>query len=248
MSLKVEIERNEAPYECSDEDLASRARSGNSDAFGELVRRHRAQAYGVASSIAQDPHLAEDIVQDALIRAFLKLETLIDASRFLPWFHSIVRNQANTRMRRGGPHAKEKPLTHFQKIGSIEENVQWNHFDNLFEYIQSRNVNKGLEDDYHFNPASQFSRKETMDQLFSLISVMRPRERAMLEAYFYRELTPSEIASLFKASPASVYKTISRGKQKLQKETIRITLNDYVQERRSQGKPVSRVLDNTNLI
>jgi predicted DNA-binding protein YlxM (UPF0122 family) len=70
----------------------------------------------------------------------------------------------------------------------------------------------------------------------------------MLEAYFYQQLTPSEIASLYNISPASVYKTISRGKQKLQKETIRITLSDYVQERRSQGKPVSKVLDSTTIL
>jgi RNA polymerase sigma factor (sigma-70 family) len=248
MSMIVEKENNELSHELSDEDLTIRARSGNSDAFGELVRRHRAQAYGVASSIAQDTHLAEDIVQDALIRAFLKLGTLLDASSFLPWFHRIVRNQANSRMRRGGPYAKEKPLTHLQIKGRTEENVQWDHFDNLFEFIQSRNATKGLENDYDVNPADQFIHKETMEQLLSLISAMQPRERALLEAYFYQQLTPSEIASLFNVSSASVYKTISRGKQKLQRETIRLTLNNYVHERRSAGKPVSRVLDSTTIL
>jgi RNA polymerase sigma factor (sigma-70 family) len=248
LPLKVEMESNKVSHELSDEDLTTRARSGNSEAFGELVRRHRAQAYGVASSIAQDPHLAEDIVQDALIRAFLKLGTLLDASSFLPWFHRIVRNQANCRMRRGGPHAKEKPITHLQIKGSTEENVQWDHFDNLFDFIQSRNATKGLENDFDVNPADQFIHKETMEQLLSLISAMQPRERAMLEAYFYQQLTPNDIASLFNASSASVYKTISRGKQKLQKETIRITLNGYMLERRSEGKPVSRVLDSTTIL
>nr|WP_082053721.1 sigma-70 family RNA polymerase sigma factor [Paenibacillus sp. VKM B-2647] len=98
--------------------LVERARSGDSDAFAELVRMHRAQALGWANAIARDAYLAEDIVQDALIRAFLHLGTLLDTSRFLPWLHRIVRNQANMRLRRGGPYAKEQPFSGFGRNGS----------------------------------------------------------------------------------------------------------------------------------
>ncbi|WP_162463343.1 RNA polymerase sigma factor [Paenibacillus psychroresistens] len=248
MSIEVDLEIYNAAQELTDEALTICARGGNSEAFGELVRRHRAQAYGVASGISQDPHLAEDIVQDALIRAFLKLGTLLDASSFIPWFHRIVRNQANSRMRRGGPHAKEKPLTHLISKGAGDENMQWDHFDNLFEFIQARNGAKAQDDHYDINPVDQFIHKETLGQLLSLISAMQPRERAMMEAYFYQELTPNEIAALFNASSASVYKTISRGKQKLQKETIRLTINEYVRERRSEGKPISKVIDNKTIL
>lgn len=57
-----------------------------------------------------DPHLADDVVQDALIRAFLHLGSLEDTSRFLPWLYRIVINQANM-LRRGGPYRQERPFT-----------------------------------------------------------------------------------------------------------------------------------------
>ncbi|WP_282938492.1 RNA polymerase sigma factor [Paenibacillus sp. RC67] len=85
--------------EQGDQELVAQAQAGDRDAFGELIRRHRAQVYEYARSITQEPFLAEDVVQDALIRAFLHLGTLVDTRRFLPWLHRIVRNQAYTRLR-----------------------------------------------------------------------------------------------------------------------------------------------------
>ena len=53
---------------------------GNREAFGELVRRHRGKALGWATTLSRDITLAEDIVQDALIRAFLHVGELADVS------------------------------------------------------------------------------------------------------------------------------------------------------------------------
>lgn len=73
--------------EGQERELVERARFGDQEAFGELVRRHRAKALGLAGSLTKDMYLAEDIVQEALIRAFLHLGTLTDSNRFIPWLH-----------------------------------------------------------------------------------------------------------------------------------------------------------------
>ncbi|MDF2713969.1 MAG: polymerase subunit sigma-24 [Paenibacillus sp.] len=70
-------------HEPTDGSLIERARAGDRDAFGELVRRHRTKAFDWARNVARDPHLAEDIVQEALLRAFMHLGTLADMNRFL---------------------------------------------------------------------------------------------------------------------------------------------------------------------
>jgi RNA polymerase sigma factor (sigma-70 family) len=88
----------------TDQALVEQARHGDQEAFGELVRRHRAKAFGWAASITRDDFTAEDIVQDALIRAFLHLSKLLDSTRFVPWLQRIVYNQAYTKLRRGGPY------------------------------------------------------------------------------------------------------------------------------------------------
>lgn len=85
--------------------------SRDPDAFGELVRKSRAKAFGLAYSITQDHHLAEDVVQEALVRAFLRLGTLVDTNRFTPWLAKIVRNEAYMKLRRGGPYRRERHIS-----------------------------------------------------------------------------------------------------------------------------------------
>lgn len=80
--------------ELEDVELVRRSQAGDQEAFGELIRRHRGQVYGYARTLTQESFMAEDIVQDALIRAFLHLGTRVQIERFLPWLHRIVRNQA----------------------------------------------------------------------------------------------------------------------------------------------------------
>ena len=75
----------------SDGELVQLAQSGVREAFGELVRRHRSKMYGYARSITHGSAWHEDIVQEALIRAFLHLRKLVDIQRFLPRVHRIVR-------------------------------------------------------------------------------------------------------------------------------------------------------------
>ncbi|MEY9094563.1 RNA polymerase sigma factor [Paenibacillus sp. RC84] len=98
----------EAPEE---HELIDRARRGDREAFNELVRRHRAKVLGLANRLVEDRSLAEDVVQDALIRAFLHLGTLADAGKFGPWLRRIVRNQALLKLRRGGPSGRERPFS-----------------------------------------------------------------------------------------------------------------------------------------
>lgn len=99
--------------EMEDSELVIRAQAGEREAFGELVRRHRAKVYGYARAITQESYLAEDIVQDALLRAFLHLSKLVDAERFLPWMQRIVRNQAYTRLK-ARPTLQEQTFTELE--------------------------------------------------------------------------------------------------------------------------------------
>jgi RNA polymerase sigma-70 factor (ECF subfamily) len=70
--------------------LVRRARVGDLEAFGLLVRATQAMAHGVASSVLRDPDLAKDAVQDAYLRAFRRLGDLEDPALFSGWLRRIV--------------------------------------------------------------------------------------------------------------------------------------------------------------
>jgi RNA polymerase sigma factor (sigma-70 family) len=74
----------------SDALLVARARAGDDDAFGALVRRHERAARAVARSLVGDADEAEDLAQQAFVRAHRNLDLLADPARFGAWLSRIV--------------------------------------------------------------------------------------------------------------------------------------------------------------
>ena len=72
------------------EALVSAAQAGDTEAYGEIIRRFQDMAYGCAYSVLGDFHLAQDAAQEAFIEAYRHLATLADASAFPGWFRRIV--------------------------------------------------------------------------------------------------------------------------------------------------------------
>lgn len=73
-----------------DRDVVERARSGDQDAFEDLVHQVSDTLLGVARRILRDPTLAEDVLQNALLTIWRKLPHLRDAERFEGWAFRIL--------------------------------------------------------------------------------------------------------------------------------------------------------------
>jgi RNA polymerase sigma-70 factor (ECF subfamily) len=76
----------------SESELVLRARRGNGEAFGALVRRYLQPALAVAWEFAPSRDDAEDLVQDAFHRALRSLPSFDENRPFGPWFFTILRN------------------------------------------------------------------------------------------------------------------------------------------------------------
>lgn len=76
----------------SDRDLVDRARSGDSDAFGLLVRRHQRRIYRLAVHLTRSPSDAEDITQEAFVRAYQALDRFDGRSEPFTWLYRIAVN------------------------------------------------------------------------------------------------------------------------------------------------------------
>ena len=82
----------------SDGDLVERARTGSLDAFEQLLRHHQAVATRVAVVIA-GPDDADDVLQEAYLRAHRSLGRFRAGADFRPWLLAIVANQARNHRR-----------------------------------------------------------------------------------------------------------------------------------------------------
>jgi len=84
----------------SDAELLRRHVAGDSQAFGELFRRHRDRLWAVALRTVCDPEEAADALQDAMVSAFRRAADFRGESAVTTWLHRIVVNASLDRIRR----------------------------------------------------------------------------------------------------------------------------------------------------
>jgi RNA polymerase sigma factor (sigma-70 family) len=82
--------------------LVEAAQAGDSEAYTALIQHFQGMAYAIASRYVGDYHLAQDLVQEAIIEAFVHLPQLKEPSAFPGWFRQIVFRQC-TRLLRQAP-------------------------------------------------------------------------------------------------------------------------------------------------
>lgn len=90
----------------SDADLLAEHLQGSPTAFGELVARHRDRLWAVALRTVGNPEDAEDVVQDAVIKAFRHAESFRGDAAVATWLHRITVNTALDALR----SAARRPL------------------------------------------------------------------------------------------------------------------------------------------
>lgn len=93
---EVELEKEQA--------LVARAQKGDRSAFAALVRAHQHEVYTLARRLVGDPHLASDIAQEALIRAWKALPRFRGDSRLSTWLYRITVNASWTHKKRATRH------------------------------------------------------------------------------------------------------------------------------------------------
>ena len=77
--------------------LVARVKRGDPKAFDQLVRRHLRAAHGVARSRLNDPSEADDVCQEAFIKALQGIDGCRKPEQFRAWLLAIVKNTAHNR-------------------------------------------------------------------------------------------------------------------------------------------------------
>lgn len=99
----VETKRDEALSRLSDAQLVSSIRDGESSAFAAIMSRYNQRLYRIARGIMRDEAEAEDVLQEAYVRAFAAMRSFRGEAELGTWLSRIVMNEALTRKRRRRP-------------------------------------------------------------------------------------------------------------------------------------------------
>lgn len=95
--------KDSAPVVNDDSQLIDQTLQGHPAAFGQLVHKYQDRLYNSLAHAMGHAEDARDVVQDAFVQAFVKLETFRHGSAFYTWLYRIAFNLAATRQRRKRP-------------------------------------------------------------------------------------------------------------------------------------------------
>jgi RNA polymerase sigma-70 factor (ECF subfamily) len=85
-------------------ELITRAQTGDRAAFAALVRSHQDEVYTLARRLVGDPHMAADVAQETLVRAWKALPSFRGEAQLSTWLHRITVNTAWTHKKRAKRH------------------------------------------------------------------------------------------------------------------------------------------------
>jgi RNA polymerase sigma-70 factor (ECF subfamily) len=178
-----------------DEELAEALKGGDRRAFDELVRRHQGRVYAVAYRITCNRDDALDVAQEALLKAYRKIESWQPVSGFLPWLMRLTTNQAIDTVR-WRKRRRTEPL----------------------ESVDAEGRERPTE---HVAPGGTGSAVRALEidaRVQSALVVLSPAQRAVFVMRHYEGLQLAEIAVAMGCSVGSVKVHLFRALRKLQTE------------------------------
>ena len=198
MDLLMLTESNDvledSPMELSDAALVSTAKSGDTDAFVELTKRHSNRLLRTTYRITKNQQDAEDALQDSFLKAFSHLNNFQEKASFSTWLTRIAINSALMIMR--------------QKRGCYELSIDGT---DVPDGTYARWEAKSLTED----PESGFARREREVLLRDAILRLPQVVREVVELRQAREYSAQEIAQALGITVAAVKSRLSRAKLRL---------------------------------
>ena len=180
--------------------LVARAQAGDTEAFGELMTHYERKIYRLAKNITQNDEDAEDVLQDAFLKAFEHLGTFQGNSKFYTWVVRIAVNEALMRLR------KRKGV----KSVSLDEPVE------LGEETANREIAVWAD-----NPEAQYSRAEYERILNDAVEDLKPDFRIVFTLRDIEELSTEETAEILHISIAAVKSRLLRARLALREKLTR---------------------------
>lgn len=187
--------------------LVARAKDGDDEAFSDLVRLYEKRAFGLAISLVGDASEAEDIVQDAFMKAYRGISNFKGESGFYTWLYRIIFNL-------NIDYARKRARKRENKVGEIAI---------LDSSIRSNDLGAKSPMGKLSGPKESFDSMELGEQLKSAIAALSPEHREVILLREMEGLSYAEISQVTNSSKGTVMSRLHHARKNLQK-----SLSNYV--------------------
>lgn len=181
-----------------DEDLVNRSKNGDVDAFEELVTRYERKIYTIAYRMMGNYDDANDLTQEAFLRAFQAIKNFRGEASFLTWMCRIATNVCRDELRK----------RYRVQIESLDETITLNDGE-IAKQIPASDP----------GPADLYEQKEFQEKIQEMINTLSPDFRLALVLRDIQGLSYEEIAQQLDCSLGTVKSRINRARNHI-KEMI----------------------------
>ena len=180
--------------------LVAQSREGDSEAYGQLVRRYQNKIFRLAQHITQNREDAEDVLQETFLKAYEHLDQFQGNSKFYTWIVRIAVNQALMKLRR---RRNDKSVSMDETIDTGE--------DTIVREIAA----------WEENPEERLSRGELGDILDKAIEDLDAPYRSVFVLRDIEELSTEETAEALGLSVPAVKSRLLRARLQLREKLTR---------------------------
>lgn len=174
----------------SDNELVRKTRSGDKEAYGELVTRYQGHVYGLTYSLVNNWADAQDITQETFIRAYCNLDQLRDPAQFAAWLRRVTFSVAMNWLKAFRPRL-------FEQLDSLED------IDSL-----------GIPD-FAPDPSEVVEKRELADAVLRAVASLPPKYRIPLTMFHLDGLSYQKVAEFLDIPLGTAKALIHRARQKL---------------------------------
>lgn len=169
----------------------TRLKRGDINGLENLVKLYQLEATRTAFLITRDHQLAEDIVQNAFLKCYERIQQFDSKRAFRPWFMRIVVNDALKVVAR-------RPAT-----------------ISLYNSPTENSIYEELAADDSWQPLEMLERVEMNKAIWDGLGQLSPVQRASLVLRYYNNLSESEMATQLNVAPGTVKSRLHAARQQL---------------------------------
>ncbi len=167
-------------------EMVDRARDGDDEAFGIIVETYRDRLFGLALGIVRNRDTAEDVVQEAFIKAYKNLKRFRGDASIYTWLYRIAVNTAHNHLRKA------------KRAAEVD-------FDDVAPFIEARGL----------NPAESAANVELGEAIDGAVRQLPPRQQEVFILHYFEQMTHREIAETLGVTEGAVKANFFHAVQKL---------------------------------
>lgn len=179
-------------------EAVQKAMKGDQEAYTYLYEKTYTKCFYLAKKFLNSEHTAQDIVQDAYVKAFKSLNTLEDPEKFPSWIGTIVSNLSKNELKR-------RKVTLFSET----ENEDGQDISDTF-----------VDDRVSVQPEIVMDQNETTRLMKEIIDTLTDEQRICVTMFYMEQMSVKEMASVLEVSENTVKSRLNYGRQKIKDKVL----------------------------